>query len=74
MVKENFMEFEGDVEEFANGKFRVRISDNYAVLCTLSGKIRQSQIKIIAGDRVKIEVSAYDTKLGRIVYRLKNSQ
>jgi translation initiation factor IF-1 len=68
------MEFEGNVEEFANGKFKVKVSDNYSVLCTLSGKIRQSQIKIIAGDRVKIEVSAYDTKLGRIIYRLKNSQ
>lgn len=74
MVKDNMMEFEGTVEEFANGKFRVKVSDNYSVLCTLSGKIRQSAIKIIAGDRVRVEVSVYDTKLGRIVYRLKHSQ
>lgn len=65
------LEFEGTVEEFANGKFIVKVNDNYSALCTLSGKIRQSAIKILAGDRVKIEVSPYDTRMGRIVYRMK---
>lgn len=71
MGKDNMMEFEGVVEEFANGKFKIRINDNYTALCTLSGKMRQSAIRVIAGDKVKIEVSAYDTKLGRITYRIK---
>jgi len=65
------LEFEGIVEDFSNGKFLVRVNENYTVLCTLSGKIRMSAIKILLGDRVRIEASVYDTKMGRIVYRLK---
>lgn len=65
------MEFEGEVEEFSNGKFMVRVSENYTVLCTISGKIRQNAVRILLADRVKIEVSPYDTTKGRIVYRLK---
>lgn len=65
------LEFNGVVEDFSNGKFLVRVSEDYTVLCTLSGKIRQAAIKILLGDRVKIEASPYDPKMGRIVYRLK---
>ena len=65
------LEFEGTVEEFANGKFIVKVNETYSALCTLSGKIRQSAIRILAGDRVQIEVSPYDTRMGRIVYRMK---
>lgn len=71
MSKGDRMEFEGTVEEFSNGKFLVRMNPNHVALCTLSGKIRQSAIKIIAGDKVRIEVSPYDTNMGRIIYRLK---
>jgi translation initiation factor IF-1 len=66
------MEFEGVVEDFCKGKFTVKINENYNVLATLSGKIRQNEIKILVGDRVRIEVSEYDTTKGRIVSRLKN--
>lgn len=65
------LEFEGVVEEANKGIFKVRVSDNYIVTATLSGKIRQSQIRIIAGDRVKVNASVYDTTKGRITYRLK---
>lgn len=65
------LEFEGVVEDFSNGKFKVRVNPDFAALCTLSGKIRQSAIKVIVGDKVRIEVSPYDTTMGRIVYRLK---
>lgn len=71
MSKEDRMELEGVVEEFSNGKFTVKVNEGYSALCTLSGKIRQSAIKILAGDKVKIEVSPYNTTMGRIVYRLK---
>lgn len=71
MSKDDKLEFEGIVEEFSNGKFTVKINDNYSALCTLSGKIRMSAIKILLGDKVRIEVSPYDTRQGRIVYRLK---
>lgn len=65
------LEFEGMVEEFANGKFKVRIGENYVVTATLSGKIRLNAVKIILGDFVKVEVSEYDTSMGRIIYRIK---
>lgn len=71
MVKENCMEFEGIVLDSNKDRFNVKINDNYFVSCTLSGKIRQSQVKILVGDRVKIETSVYDPQKGRITYRLK---
>jgi translation initiation factor IF-1 len=48
------------------------VNDSYEVMTTLSGKIRQNEIKILVGDKVKVEVSIYDTSKGRIVSRLKN--
>lgn len=71
MSKDNKLEFEGVVEEFSKDKFNVRINENYVVLATLSGKIRQNAVRILAGDTVKIEVSPYDPSKGRIVYRVK---
>lgn len=62
---------DGEVVEDSNGKFKVKVTDNYTVLCTLSGKIRQNSIRILVGDMVKIEVSEYDTSQGRIKSRLK---
>jgi len=67
------LEFEGVVIDSNKGKFKVRVSDNYTVLCTLSGKIRTNSVRILLGDKVKIEVSEYDTSQGRIVYRIKGA-
>ena len=72
MVDKDVLEFEGFVEDFANGKFVVRVNEDYTVLCTLSGKIRMNAVKIILGDNVKISVSPYDTGMGRIIYRIKS--
>lgn len=69
--KRDRLKFEGEVVEDSNGKFKVQVNQNYSVLCTLSGKIRQNGVRIITGDRVTIEVSEYDTTQGRIVFRLK---
>ncbi len=66
------LEFEGIVLDACKGKFKVKINDNYHVLCTLSGKIRKNSVRILIGDRVTCEVSEYDTSQGRIVYRHKN--
>lgn len=66
------LEFEGEVIESCKGKFTVRVNDSFNVLCTLSGKIRMNSVKILVGDKVKIEVSEYDTSQGRIVYRIKS--
>jgi translation initiation factor IF-1 len=65
------MEMEGVVEEHSKGIFFVRIAGDVMVTCTLSGKIRQNQVRILPGDRVKLEVSEYDTSKGRIVFRMK---
>jgi translation initiation factor IF-1 len=66
------LEFEGVVIDANKDKFKVQVNNNYIVLCTLSGKIRQNAVKIILGDIVKVEISVYDTSQGRIIYRVKN--
>jgi translation initiation factor IF-1 len=65
------MEVEGTVIDCNNGKFKVQVNENYIVLCTLSGKIRINSVRILLGDKVRIEIGAYDTSKGRIVFRIK---
>lgn len=77
MSKQENLVFTGEVtEELGNSMFRVEldIENNPTVLCTISGKIRKNYIKIIAGDKVRIEVSPYDLTRGRIVTRLKTEE
>nr|YP_009135891.1 translation initiation factor 1 [Lithachne pauciflora]AIM54068.1 translation initiation factor 1 [Lithachne pauciflora] len=57
-------------EALPNGMFRVRLENDTIILGYISGKIRSSSIRILMGDRVKIEVSRYDSSKGRIIYRL----
>lgn len=71
MPKDDALVFEGTVEESSNGQFKIIVGENHKPLCTLSGKIRQSGIKIVVGDKVRIEVSPYDVNRGRIIYRIK---
>lgn len=73
MTDRDRLELEGTVIDSNKGKFKVQVSESYTVLCTLSGKIRMNSVKILLGDRVKIEVSEYDTTQGRIVYRIKSA-
>jgi translation initiation factor IF-1 len=65
------LEFDGEVIEASNSQFRVKISDTHAALCVLSGKIRQNYVRIVIGDRVRVEVSPYDVSRGRIIFRYK---
>ena len=51
--------------------FRVRIDGGHEVLATISGKMRKNYIRILPGDRVKVELSAYDLTRGRITYRYR---
>lgn len=66
------LELEGEVIEVLPGSmYRVRVDDSEHILvCYTSGKLKQHKIKIILGDRVKIEVSPYDLSKGRVTYRL----
>lgn len=72
MAKEEKIELEGEVvEALPNAMFKVRIDNGHEVLGSISGKIRKHRIRILAGDRVKIEVSTYDLDRGRITFRFK---
>jgi translation initiation factor IF-1 len=62
---------EGEVvENLPNTQFRVKVAESEGLItCYLSGKMRKNFIKILPGDRVRFEVTAYDPSMGRIVYR-----
>lgn len=68
--KKDFIEVEGTVEELLPATtFKVKLLDGRPVLAYLSGKMRMHRIKILPGDKVKIEMSPYDLTKGRIIYR-----
>ena len=70
MVKEEKIEVEGEVvEALPSTTFRVKTDNGHDVLATISGKMRKHYIRILPGDRVKVELSAYDLQRGRITYR-----
>lgn len=72
MVHQGAFEVEGVVSEaLPNTLFRVKIADRRIVLCHLSGKMRINYIRILPGDKVKIEMTPYDMARGRITYRVK---
>ncbi|OPZ73653.1 MAG: Translation initiation factor IF-1 [Firmicutes bacterium ADurb.Bin456] len=72
MAKQDVIEVEGTViEPLPNAMFRVELQNGHRVLAHVSGKIRMNFIRILAGDRVMVELSPYDLSRGRIVYRYK---
>ncbi len=72
MAKEDLIEVEGTIEEaLPNAMFRVVLENNHKVLAHVSGKIRMNFIRILPGDKVKLELSPYDLSRGRITFRLK---
>ncbi len=72
MAHQGTTEFDGQVlENLPNTIFKVQLSDGRIILGVLSGKMRMHHIKIIPGDKVKVEMTPYDTTRGRIVYRSK---
>ncbi len=71
MPKEDAIEVEGTVvEPLPNAMFRVELDNGHKVLAHISGKMRMHYIRILSGDRVKIELSPYDLTRGRITYRI----
>ena len=70
MAKEEKMELEGTVlESLPNTMFRVKLENDHVILAHISGKIRKHYIKILPGDKVKVEMSTYDLTKGRITLR-----
>ena len=72
MVKEKNIEVDGVISEtLPNAMFRVELENGHVVLAHVSGKMRMHYIKILPGDKVKLELSPYDLSRGRITYRFK---
>ena len=72
MTKEDAIEVEGTVvEPLPNAMFRVALDNGHEVLAHVSGKMRMNFIRILPGDKVKVELSPYDLTRGRITYRFK---
>ena len=72
MAKEELLEFEGTVTELLpNATFRVKLDNNHEIIAHPAGKMRKNRIRVLAGDRVMVEMTPYDLTKGRINYRFK---
>ena len=72
MAKEDTIEVEGTVvEALPNTNFKVELENGHIILAHISGKLRMNYIKILPGDKVKVELSPYDLTKGRITWRAK---
>jgi len=72
MAKEELLEFEGTVKELLpNAMFRVVLENDHEVLAHTAGKMRKHRIRVLAGDKVTIEMTPYDLTKGRITFRYK---
>ena len=72
MAKEDVIEIEGTViEALPNTNFKVELENGHQILAHISGKLRMNYIKILPGDKVKVELSPYDLTRGRITWRAK---
>jgi len=72
MAKDDVIEFEGTVAEtLPNTMFRVRLENGHEIIAHISGRMRKNYIRILTGDKVKVEMTPYDLTKGRITYRMK---
>ena len=73
MSKEDAIEFQGVVSELLpNAMFKVKLDNDHEVIAHTSGKMRKNRIRVLAGDRVIVEMTPYDLTKGRITFRSKN--
>ena len=72
MPKEDSIEFQGVVMELLpNAMFKVKLDNNHEILAHSSGKMRKNRIRVLAGDKVTVEMTPYDLTKGRITFRYK---
>ena len=72
MAKEELLQFEGTVIELLpNATFRVKLDNNHEIIAHTAGKMRKNRIRVLAGDRVMVEMTPYDLSKGRITFRFK---
>ena len=70
MAKEEALEFQGEVTELLpNAMFRVKLENEHEILAHTSGRMRKNRIRVLAGDKVTVEMTPYDLTKGRIVFR-----
>ncbi len=72
MAKEELLEFPGEVTELLpNATFRVKLENDHEIIAHTAGKMRKNRIRVLAGDKVLVEMTPYDLSKGRITYRYK---
>lgn len=72
MSKQQVIEMDGEIlEALSNAMFRVRLTNDHEIICHISGKMRQNYIRVMPGDKVRVEMSPYDLSKGRISRRLR---
>ncbi len=72
MAKEEALEFQGEVLELLpNAMFKVKLENEHEILAHTSGRMRKNRIRVLAGDKVTVEMTPYDLSKGRIVFRHK---
>ena len=70
MAKEDLMVLDGQIEEILpDGRFRVRLENDHAIIAYTAGKMRRFRIRSVVGDRVQVEMTPYDVDKGRLIYR-----
>ena len=75
MAKEDLLEFDGTVlERLPDARFRVRLDNGHETLAYTSGRVKKNRIRILAGDRVTLEMTPYDLTKGRINFRHKDER
>ena len=75
MAKEEMIEMEGVVSEvLPDTRFRVTLDNNHVIIAYVSGKMRKHRIRILAGDKVTIEMTPYDLSKGRVTFRHKDER
>jgi translation initiation factor IF-1 len=72
MAKEELLEFAGTVMELLpNATFRVELENGHQIIAHTAGKMRKNRIRVLAGDKILVEMSPYDLTKGRVTYRFK---
>ncbi|HET8688576.1 MAG TPA: translation initiation factor IF-1 [Methanosarcina sp.] len=72
MAKDDIIKMSGTVDEcLPSATFRITLENGHKIIATIAGRLRQNNIRILMGDKVDVELSAYDLSRGRVVYRNK---
>ena len=73
MSKEDLIEFDAIVEELLpNAMFRIKLENGHTVIAHTAGKMRKNRIRVLTGDKVKVEMTPYDLTKARVIFRYRN--